>query len=161
LGSSSYNGLLTSLRKRFSGGLEFDFNYTLSHSIDNQSSIVNTVFGGVVCDARNLRVCRANSDFDLRHLFNVNGIYELPLGRGRWIGGNSPGWLNAIIGGWEVSGIFNARSGLAFSSGTGSSPISLVQGSPAPFNGSSNALKQRINDKGSDIQFFSDPDAAL
>jgi hypothetical protein len=106
LGSSSYNGLLFSLRKRFSRGLEFDFNYTFSHSIDNQSSVVNTVFGGLICDLRNLRVCRGNSDFDIRHLINVNGIYELPLGRGRRLGGNAPGWLNAIIGGWEVSGIY-------------------------------------------------------
>jgi len=159
LGSSSYNGMLLSLRKRLSRGLEFDFNYTLSHSIDNQSSIVNTVFGGLVCDARNLRVCRGNSDFDIRHLFNANGIYELPFGRGRWLGGNAPGWLNAVIGGWEVSGILNARSGLPFNAGAGSTPISLAQGSPAVFNSSdSNALKQRIQDaSGGTIQFFSDP----
>jgi len=159
LGSSSYNGMLLTLRKRLSRGFEFDFNYTLSHSIDNQSSVVNVVFAGLVCDARNLRVCRGNSDFDIRHLFNANGIYELPFGRGRWLGGNAPKWLNAIIGGWEVSGIFNARSGLPFNAITGSTPISLAQGSPAVFNSSdSNALRQRIKDaSGGTIQFFSDP----
>ncbi|HEX2270180.1 MAG TPA: hypothetical protein VHH35_11620, partial [Pyrinomonadaceae bacterium] len=77
-GASSYDGMLVSLRKRFSQGLQFDFNYTWSHSIDNGSSIANTVSGGLVCDLTDLRVCRGNSDFDVRHLVNANFIYELP-----------------------------------------------------------------------------------
>jgi hypothetical protein len=161
-GSSSYNGLLVSLRKRFSKGLLFDFNYSLSHSIDNQSSVVNTVFGGLVCDARNLRVCRGNSDFDIRHLANANWVYELPFGRGQAIGGNVPGWLNAIIGGWQVSGIFIYRSGLAFGTTTGSFPLGFVFNSPAAFNnGDANALSQQIQDSGTTIQFFADPAKAL
>jgi len=162
LGSSSYNGMLLSLRKRFSKGLEFDFNYTVSHSIDNQSSVVNTVFGGLVCDARNLRVCRGNSDFDIRHIINANGIYELPFGNGRWIGGNSPRWLNSIIGGWAVTGIATYRSGLPFSAVTNSFPINLAVDGPAAFNnGDAKALRARVHDTGSDpgstIQFFADP----
>ena len=162
LGASGYNGLLVSLRKRFSKGLEFDFNYTLSHSIDNQSSIVNTVFGGLVCDIRNLRVCRGNSDFDIRHLVNANFIYELPFGKGRRLGGNANGVLNAIIGGWQVSGIYTQRSGLPFSTTTGSFPVGFVFNSPAALAGNNaSALRQRIRDSGSTIQFFKDPAAAL
>jgi hypothetical protein len=163
LASSSYNGMLVSLRKRFSKGLEFDFNYSLSHSIDNQSSVVNTVFGGLICDLRNLRVCRGNSDFDIRHLMNVNGIYELPFGRGRKFGGNAPRLLNAVIGGWQASGIFVYRSGLAFSTSTGSFPVGFVFNSPAAFNNSNpNALRDRIQDAaGGTIQFFSDPKAVF
>src|SRR5262245_32750682 len=163
LGSSSYNGMLLSLRKRFSKGLEFDFNYSFSHSIDNQSSVVNTVFGGLVCDIRNLRTCRGNSDFDIRHLMNVNGIYELPFGRGRAIGGSAPGWANAIIGGWQVSGIYTYRSGLAFSTTTGSFLVGFVFNSPAAFNNANfSALRQRIHDAdGGTIQFFTDPKAVF
>ena len=40
-GSSSYDGMLLSLRKRFSKGFQFDVNYTWSHSIDNQSTVAN------------------------------------------------------------------------------------------------------------------------
>jgi hypothetical protein len=162
LGSSSYNGMLVSLRKRFSRGLEFDLNYTLSHSLDNQSSVVNTVFGGLVCDVRNLRVCRGASDFDIRHLVNANWIYELPFGKGRWLGGNAPKWVNHIIGGWQVSGIYSYRSGLPFSTTTGSFPAGFVFNSPAALVGSdTKALQERLNDNGSIIQFFSDPTAAL
>jgi hypothetical protein len=118
------------------------------------------VFGGLVCDARNLRVCRGNSDFDIRHLITANGIYELPFGRGRRIGGNAPAWLNAIIGGWQISGILGARSGLPFNATTGAFPISLVVDSPAALNGGdANALRQRIHDdaESGTIQFFADP----
>ncbi|HKX31698.1 MAG TPA: TonB-dependent receptor [Blastocatellia bacterium] len=162
LGSSSYNGVLASLRKRFSQGLEFDFNYTYSHSIDNQSNVANTTLGGLVCDVRNLRVCRGNSDFDVRHLINVNGIYELPFGRGRRFGGQARGLLNSLIGGWQVSGLFTYRTGLAFGTTTGSFPVGFVFNSPAVLTGANvAALQQSIHDDGSTIQFFGDQAAAL
>src|SRR5262249_10184808 len=87
--SSNYNALLTTLRKRFSSGLQFDFNYTYSNSIDNLSEVANNYVtytgsgAGLVCELDNLRVCRASSDFDARHTINVNYIYDLPVGQGR------------------------------------------------------------------------------
>ncbi len=165
-GSSSYDGMLMSLRKRFSSGFQFDVNYTWSHSIDNQSTVANTTTsGGLICDATDLRVCRGNSDFDIRHLLNVNGIWELPIGRGRAIGGDMPGWVNAIIGGWQVSGILTARSGLPFHLATVSWPKTFIfdaaNGVPVVINGDINALKASIHDTPAGIQFFADPDAAL
>jgi hypothetical protein len=136
-------------------------NYTLSHAIDNGSSIANTVTGGLVCDLTNLRVCRANSDFDIRHLWNANFIYELPFGRGKWLGSNAPGWLNHIIGGWEVTGIFGARSGLPFGTTTTAFPVGFNFNSPAAYNqlGNTGALQGQIHDTtdGTAIQFFPDP----
>ena len=153
--------MLVSLRKRFSKGLQFDFNYTLSHSIDNQSSVVNTVFGGLVCDATNLRVCRGNSDFDIRHVINVNGIYELPFGRGHRFGGKAPGWVNTIIGGWEVSGIYAYRTGLPFNTTTGAFPVGFVFNSPGILNGSAADVVGQVHDAaGGSIQFFGDPTKA-
>ncbi|HKG79550.1 MAG TPA: hypothetical protein VKA78_09025, partial [Pyrinomonadaceae bacterium] len=165
-GSSSYDGMLLSLRKRFSKGFQFDVNYTWSHSLDNQSTVANTsTSGGLICDATNLRVCRGNSDFDIRHLLNVNGIWELPIGRGHMLGGNAPGWLNQIIGGWELTGILTARSGLPFHLATTSWPRSFIfdaaNGVPVVLSGDSSALKASIHDTTSGIQFFADPDAAL
>jgi hypothetical protein len=165
-GSSSYNGLLLSLRKRFSQGFQFDANYTWSHSIDNQSTVANvTTSGGLICDATNLRVCRGNSDFDIRHLFNMNGIWELPVGRGRALAGDAPGWVNQIIGGWQITGIFAARSGLPFSLATSSWPRTFIfdgaNGVPAVISGDANALRASIHDlPDGTIQFFADREAA-
>ncbi|HEU4769158.1 MAG TPA: hypothetical protein VFS77_17370, partial [Pyrinomonadaceae bacterium] len=161
-GASTYNGMLVSLRKRFSQGLQFDFNYTWSHAIDNGSSITNTVAGGLVCDLTNLRVCRGDSDFDIRHLVNSNFIYELPFGRGQRFGSGSPGWLNQIIGGWEVSGIFTARSGVPFSTTSGTFPIGFNFNSPGALNDANvTALQPRIHDSGTTIQFFDNPDVVF
>lgn len=165
-GSSSYDGMLLSLRKKFSRGFQFDVNYTWSHSIDNQSTVANTTTsGGLICDATDLRVCRGDSDFDIRHLLNVNGIWELPIGRGRLIGGGMPGWLNTIIGGWQVSGIVTARSGLPFHLATVSWPKTFIfdggNGVPVVITGDRNALRPSIHDTPAGIQFFADPDAAL
>jgi hypothetical protein len=165
-GSSSYNAMLVSLRRRFSQGLQFDVNYTWSHSIDNQSTVANTVTsGGLICDATNLRVCRGNSDFDIRHLFNVNGIWELPVGRGRALGSDMPGWLDAVVGGWQLSGIFAARSGLPFSLASVAWSRTFIfdgaNGVPAIIEGDVRALRPSIHDDaGGGIQFFADPEAA-
>jgi hypothetical protein len=159
-GSSIYNGFLLSLRKRLSKGLQFDFNYTWSNSIDNGSSVVNTVSGGLVCDLRNLRVCRGPSDFDIRHLFNANFLYELPFGKDKSFGTSAGPWLNRLIGGWEVTGIFTGRSGLPFSTTTGSFPVGFNFNSPA-FATSGAPLVNSTHDANGNIQFFQDPTTAL
>lgn len=164
-GSSTYNGMLLSIRKRFSAGLQFDFNYTWQHSIDNQSSVVNTVLGGIVCDLRDLRSCRGNSDFDIRHLWNANWIYDLPFGKGRMFGSHVPGPINAVVGGWSVTGIFTARGGLPFSASTGSFPVGLAydfpRGTPPLLTGAGSLEGAVHNSTGGTIQFFADRSAAL
>jgi hypothetical protein len=156
LASSEYHGMLVSLQKSFSNGLQFDFNYTWSHAIDNQSSVTNTVFGGLLCDLNDLTVCRGNSDFDIRHLVNANFIYELPFGKGKAFGNGVPGWLDQIIGGWTFTGIYTYRSGLPFSTTTGSFPVGFLVDSPAVFSGNAGILSGNIRDVGPNIQFFND-----
>jgi hypothetical protein len=148
--------MLVSLQKSFSNGLQFDLNYTWSHSIDNQSSVTNTVFGGLLCDLNDLTVCRGNSDFDIRHLVNANFIYELPFGKGKMFGGNASGWLDQIIGGWTFTGIYTYRSGLPFSTNTGSYPVGYLVDSPAVFSGNAGILSGNIRDVGENVQFFND-----
>ena len=160
-GSSSYNGLLVTLHKRASHGFQFDFNYTFSRSIDNVSSVANTVVGGLVCDATNFRVCRGPSDFDVTHLFSAYGVYDLPFGRGQAFGRNVNKGLNALIGGWQLSSIFTAHSGFAFSTNTGAFPVGFVFDSPAVQTGPSSALASHIHNDGGQIQFFADPTATL
>ena len=158
LGHSRYDGLLISLQKRFSDGFQFDFNYTYSFAKDNNSSISNTVFGGLICDLRDLNICNGPSDFDIRHLVNANGVWELPFGQGKWIGGNASGWLNQLIGGWQLSGIYTYRSGLPFSTTTGSFPVGFVFDSPGVHSGST-SLSQNIDPTGANVRFFGDATA--
>jgi hypothetical protein len=160
-GSSQYDGLLVSLRKRFSKGFQFDANYTWSHAIDNQSNVTNTVTGGLIYDVTNLKAGRGNADFDIRHLFNANGIWDLPFGRGRAFGKNINKVLDAVIGGWTMSGIFTARSGFPITGTTGSYSVGFFTDSPPVLVGSSASFQQGIHDEGTGIQFFADPASVL
>lgn len=158
LGHSRYDGLLVSLQKRFSQGFQFDFNYTYSFSKDNNSSVANTVIGGLVYDLNNPNIGYGPSDFDIRHLINVNGIWELPFGRGKWLGSNVSGWADQIIGGWQLSGIYTYRSGLPFSVGTNSFPVSFTLETPAVLSGA--APHGSIDASGDSVNFFGNAGAA-
>jgi len=121
IGNSSYNGLQLSLRKAMSSGLQFDFNYTMSKSIDIGSNAerINEFegfgFASQVINSWSPGQLRAVSDFDTRHQINANWVYELPFGRGRRFASGMGKVANAIIGGWGLSGIFHWTSGLPFS----------------------------------------------
>jgi len=159
--SSSYNAMLVTLRKRASNGLQFDINYTLGHSIDNLSTVANTVTGGLVCDIRNLRVCRGNSDFDVTHFVSANGVYDLPFGKGKRFANSASGFLNQVIGGWELGTIVTIRSGFAFSTTSDSYPVNFFVNSPGVFGGDTAAVKTHVHtDADGVLQLFNDPAAA-
>jgi len=120
IGNSAYNGLQVSLRKRMTGGLNFDVNYTYSKSIDLGSNAerINEFEGGgfasQVINAWSPKQLRAVSDFDNTHQINANWVYELPVGRGRRFGGSMGGAMDAIFGGWQIAGLWRWSSGFPF-----------------------------------------------
>jgi hypothetical protein len=67
------------------------------------------------------------SDTDVRHIFTLSYIYELPFGNGRMYGSNMSGVAEALLGNWQVNGIIRSRSGLplAFSMATDQSGTGL------------------------------------
>ena len=107
-GEADYHGLSVSVRRRFSNGFQFDFNYTLSHSIDNGSATEAGAGeeGAAIQDIWNFSAFRGSSDFDIRHNFNANFMYALPFGKGKLLLKNAPGWMDQIVGGWQLSSIW-------------------------------------------------------
>jgi len=164
-GFSSYNGWLTTLHKNAGHGLQFDLNYTFSHSIDNVSIPAITVaFGGYgfICDAVRPRECRGNSDFDVTHYFNGNFIYELPFGRGRSIGATAPLWANEIVGGWELSGLPYWHSGNAYFAAANAFVAGYANNAPAILVGQPALLKSHVNKgAGGTVYAYNDTAAAL
>ena len=115
LSTASYNAMQITFRHHLSHGLQFDFNYTFSKSIDI-SSDANRIgaeggLGGQIINPWDPQALRAVSDFDTPHQFNANWIWELPFGKDRWIGGNSHGLVEALIGGWQLTGLARWTSG--------------------------------------------------
>jgi hypothetical protein len=124
VGGSNYNALQVTFRKRPAHGLSFDLNYSLSHSLDLTSaaarvSPTGSLSPGNIINAFSPNQMYARSDFDMTHQFNANWVAELPFGRGKRFAGDVPGWENAVIGGWQFSGIYRLTSGLPFSVSNG------------------------------------------
>jgi hypothetical protein len=113
-GDADYHAMTVSLRRAFSQGLSFDFNYTLSHSIDNASAAEGSSGqdGAVIQNIFNPGQFRGSSDFDIRNQANIDLVYELPVGKGKPFWNNAPGWANEIFGGWQISSIARFASGL-------------------------------------------------
>jgi hypothetical protein len=133
-GSSVYHGLLATLHKNAGHGLQFDFNYTWSHSIDNFSLVANgqsNYTGEFICDATRPRECRGNSDFDLTQVFNGDFIYDLPFGRGRTVGGTMPRWADEVFGGWQISGLPTVQTGIPYYVNTSAYGASYANLAPA------------------------------
>ena len=121
IGNGAYNALQLTVRKRFSNGLQFDFNYTWSKSMDLGSAQENGgSFAGFVQNTWNPSQQRAVSNYDTTQQLNAYGVYDLPFGRGRKFGTNMNKVLDAFVGGWEVSGTYRQTTGLPYSVGNGS-----------------------------------------
>lgn len=164
MGFSSYNGLLATLHKNAGHGLQFDINYTWSHSIDNVSQIANShAYGGYgfICDVLRPRLCRGNSDFDITNYVNGNFLYQLPFGRGRMIGANMPRWADEIAGGWELSGLPTWHTGTPFMANSVAFLMSYSNEDPAILIGSLGALKTHVTVKDGTVVDFSDPQTAF
>jgi hypothetical protein len=110
-GNSSYNALWVTASKRLSRGLQFNASYTWSKSIDYNSQSSQ---GVTLQDSYNIRGDRGLSDFDARHRFVANALYELPFRK------------NKFVSGWQLSGIVQSQSG---------NPVTLLAGNAGAIAG--------------------------
>lgn len=119
VGSGNYNAMQWTLMKRFANADMIQFNYTWSKSIDLASRPENsTASNGTIINAFNRGQFRAPSDYDARHQWNANFVYGLPVGKGRAVL-DQGGIVNAILGGWQLSGLYRQSTGLPTSVGNG------------------------------------------
>ena len=95
-GNTNFNGLQSSLTRSFSKGWLFQSQYMWGKAIsDNSGSGEGGQIQDIAC-----RACdRGPADYDIRHTFTANSVYQLPFAR------------NKFYGGWDLSGIFTARTG--------------------------------------------------
>jgi len=118
-GNSSYNALWATGSQRLTHGLQFSVSYTWSKSLDYNSFSTGGIIGQ---DSYNLRGDRGLSDFDARHRFVVNGIYDLPFNG------------NAFLEGWQLAAIVQVQSG---------SPVNIIT-SNSTVNGVANTLRPDV-----------------
>jgi hypothetical protein len=124
LGTSDYNALQVTYNARWGANLQGQFNYTWSKSFDEASAAERVGpyegtngtgndlnGGGIVINSYDPLSLRGLSDFNAFHQINANLVYHLPFGKGQMLAGSAGPLLDALIGGWHVSGIFRWTSG--------------------------------------------------
>jgi Carboxypeptidase regulatory-like domain len=132
LGTSSYNAGQFIMRHPMTHGLQVDFSYTYSKSIDlgsdtervNSQGTTSTTSAiplgtstvlSYIANPWDPGLNRAPSDFDLRHVITADWVYELPFGKGKTFANGASSWLDDIIGGWQISGLNRWSSAFPFS----------------------------------------------
>jgi hypothetical protein len=113
---SNYNSLQASITKRMTNGVSFSFNYVWSHMLDDMDSSG----WGSRAGPQDFQIANdpaanySNSNFDVRHAFKGYAVYVLPVGRGqKFLNGSRA--LDAVIGGWQISGTMVISTGNPFS----------------------------------------------
>lgn len=102
--TGSYNALQVVVQKRVSAGLSFLAHYTWSHALNHESYefLIDPSIG------------RGNSYYNRRNAFVFAGDYDLPFGRDKLLASSVPGWLNEVIGGFQLNGTLTWDGGLPF-----------------------------------------------
>ena len=111
-GVDSYNAMQLSVSKRANNGLTLNAQYTLGKSYGTSAGSnegITASNNAQTLDEYNFD--KGYNSFDVRHNFNTSAVYLIPVGSGP--GKKDLGSAgNAILGGWEVGTILNARSGV-------------------------------------------------
>ncbi|MGH9521287.1 MAG: hypothetical protein ACRD3E_02005, partial [Terriglobales bacterium] len=90
-------------------------NYTWSKDLsDTPGDNGQTRFDPLLDNARP-RLDKGPSNYDLRHAFKMNAVYQLPVGKGHWLLGTAGPVVDRMVSGWTLSGIYNIQSGAPFS----------------------------------------------
>jgi hypothetical protein len=118
VGGSTYNALQATYTHRWHSGLDMNVSYTYSRFMDDVQGASGWAFPGSGSSVRNSYNLAAEHSVDVTdtpHSLVVNYNYELPFGDGKLIGHEWNKPMNAILGGWQWTGIVSARSGLPLS----------------------------------------------
>ena len=137
---SKYNALQFEIRRSFRSGFTGQFNYTWGKVLTNFSGSQSN-FRGLFDNAQpQLEIMRP--DYDITHTYNANWVWEIPIGQGRrWM--DTGGILDAIVGGWDLSGFLRIRSG---------ETVNIVSGRGTINRGGSRGLTNTVHLQGIDIK---------
>ncbi len=178
IGTSDYNALQVTYNARWGANLQGQFNYTFSKSFDEASAAERVGpyegtggtgndlnGGGIVINSYDPLSLRGLSDFNAFHQINANLVYRLPFGKGQMLAGTAGPLLEALIGGWHVSGIFRWTSGFPITIDNGFTWATNwnIEGDAEP-NGpspeASNPKNAIVNGVGIGPDIFANPAAA-
>jgi hypothetical protein len=128
IGESDYNGLQSMLTKRLGHGLQFQASYTYSKAMTDVTGSGTFPNGGSLYDNNlDLRQSWGPADFDTRHRFVTNLVYNLP------VVANDRGFVGRVLSDWSLSGVIVIQSG---------PPLTFTDSRSGTIYGSSSQLAQ-------------------
>ncbi len=111
MGSSNYHGLQVEFRQRLNHGMQFNANYTLSHSlVEGPVNAYQANAGGSFQTDRNFRLSYRPSSYDVRQILHISGTYDLPFGKNKAFLNNSK-LADEVVGGWTLGTILIFQTG--------------------------------------------------
>lgn len=123
-GKSYYHSLQAQYERRFTQGLTATGAFTWSKTIDDSCGNLDS---GGACSPQlytNFGIERGLSTQDQSYAMVLSALYELPFGRGKRWGGNVSRWMDYVIGGWQLNGIYSLLGGTPFSITASGNPSS-------------------------------------
>jgi len=134
VGINNYNALQTNFKHRFGQGLIFTASYTFSKFLsdvggpEEWGSINGDQGGSSIRNFYDLKADWSVDGGDIPHSLVLNYVYDLPVGRGKKLGGGMNVVEDAVAGGWQVTGITTAQSGFPMSIGPSGNAASVYGG---------------------------------
>ena len=127
---SEYNSIQASVRQRLMHGLEFLASYTYAKGYTNNRGYYGSA-GAAAEGAYWQNTYNPDAEWgpafhDIRHNFIFSANYELPWGKGKKWGSEWSGLTNAVLGGWKLGAIFQARTGV---------PVTIIDGANRSLQG--------------------------
>ncbi len=146
-GSDSYNAMQIGLSRRSANGFALNAQYTLARSFGNTSGSNEALTAAN--NARTLEQFNYDigyNSFDVRQALNISALYSLPYGSGRQH--PASGVADWVLGGWDVGGILNSRSGLPIDVRITRPDVVYVDGAGTVFNNPAAGRTAVINTPG-------------
>ena len=146
LGNSTYHSLQLQFTRRISTGFTNTTTWTWSKALGESDADAGATFR----DPTRRSIEKTLLGFDRSHQITSNGTYELPFGTGHSLLGSAPGWVQQVVGKWQLGGIMNYNTGSPLSITTGTAVGSTTTGTQTISNVSAqpNAVGPLPNDMG-------------
>ncbi len=110
-GEGQFNALQLEINRRWRRGFALNAAYTLAGSDSNAPDSGNSTIGVIQYDPYDIEKDRGPDPNVVKHRFVLNSTWDIPVGHDRMFGASMPAWADAIVGGWTLSSIVQARSG--------------------------------------------------
>lgn len=122
IGDSRYDGVQLQVTKRFSHGLSMSVAYTVAKKLGH--------FG--YANSFDNFLEKTYDPYDVPQALVPNGSWEMPWGRNRWMWTDMPGWLDHVIGGWQINWMIRISSGRPFQLAADTIPVAGADPNDVP-----------------------------